>query len=55
MDQTLDDFVAEELRRIQAFADHWRIGHAASPDQWPMAMPSGEWGEQLLGFEWEPG
>lgn len=51
-DMTLEEFIAEEKARIDAFANHWRQMQAADGKEiWPDQMPGGEWGEQLLAFE----
>ena len=48
---TLVKFVQQERRRLHAFSDWWRKAAIDAPDEFPMQMPPGEWGEHYLVFD----
>lgn len=48
---TLDEYVAELKADVERFEKEWRESAAAEPNQYPMAMPPGEWFEQYMAFQ----
>jgi hypothetical protein len=49
---TLEEYVADEIARIQRFKDHWsKSNEDHGPDVWPMEMGAGDWDEQLRFFD----
>lgn len=53
MAQTLDQFVNEETKRIQRFAEYWRDENAVNAKAFPLRMEDGNegaWAEQLAAF-----
>ncbi|MFL7901598.1 hypothetical protein ACJ41P_10725 [Azospirillum argentinense] len=48
---TLDEFIAEEKARLDAFAKHWREQQIVmDEDIFPSELPPGEWDEQYRSF-----
>jgi hypothetical protein len=53
MAQTLDQFVAEVKRDIEAFAADYRASHAANPEHFPLELGddnAGVWLEFFMDF-----
>ena len=47
-------FLAEEALRLAAFKRWWEYNNAEFPGEFPMDLNSGDWDEQLQGFEYDP-
>jgi hypothetical protein len=43
---TIEEWVSEEKKRLDRFADMFRDGQQKIPDLFPNKLPSGEWDEQ---------
>jgi len=47
---TLDEFMAEEHDRLDAFEQFWRDGMRDDPDAFPNDLGAGDWDEALMIF-----
>lgn len=48
---TIEQFIEEELKRIQSFKDWYLREHKTNPEHFPMKMDPGDWDEQLNMFD----
>lgn len=48
---TLDEFLAEQRRTLDAFEKFWRDGMATRPGDFPAESGPGDWDEQLAIFD----
>ena len=48
---TLNEFCAEECRRLKMFKEMWEKHMILQPDKYPLDNPEGEWWEQLQTFD----
>lgn len=46
-EMTLEEFLAEERRRLVAFESYWSTRRSELPGRYPAAMLPGDWDEQL--------
>ena len=44
----LNHFIAEEKAALERFRQDWMENHVKNPEQYPLDMDLGEWGEMLL-------
>jgi len=44
---TLDEFIAEQQRRLAGFRSYWMEQHHADPEATPIALWAGDWAGQL--------
>lgn len=50
----LDEFLAEEEKRIQDFRDWYKKQHTINPEHYPLSLPidnAGAWNEMLQEFD----
>ena len=49
----LDKWLAKQQDRLLEFAAYWRFNHYNDPNDFPWAIPEGDWEEQFAFFEEE--
>lgn len=48
---SLDEFVEQESRRLAFFKSYYESNHKHNPENWPLAINSGAWGEFFAIFD----
>lgn len=49
---TLDEFLEEARRELDAMERLWRAQHARNPQEWPLEMVPGDWDAQRAETDW---